>query len=253
MLIKSFVCSLVVSLFLSLSVQADVFNDAAAAYQKGDYRTAFNLMEPLAEQGDAKAQVGLGYLYSEGEGVPEDDEEAVKWYRLAAEQGHASAQYNLGFMYANGEGVTEDDKEAVKWFRLAAEQGNGAAQNSLGNRYENGEGVIINYIEAVRLFNLSARQGNEYGMYNLGQMYSEGKGVEEDKVYAYMWFNLADEAGHSSAKDEREELSEKMTTKELRIAQELSHKCLDSNYKKCESALPNFLHRKLNLSSEDKD
>ena len=68
-----------------------------------------------------------------------------------------------------------------------------------------------------------------------------------------MWFNLANEAGHSSAKDEREELSEKMTTKELRVAQELSQKCLDSNYKDCESALPNFLHRKLNLSSEEHD
>ena len=147
--------------------------------------------------------------------------------------------------------VLKIGKRVGKWYRLAAKQGQDTAQNSLGNRYEKGEGVIINYIEAVRLFNLSARQGNEYGMYNLAQMYSEGKGVEEDKVYAYMWFNLSDEAGHSAAKEEREELSEKMTTKELRIAQELSQKCLDSNYKKCESALPNFLHRKLNLSSKD--
>ena len=30
------------------------------------------------------------------EGVPEDDAEAVRWYRKAAEQGHAGAQYNLG-------------------------------------------------------------------------------------------------------------------------------------------------------------
>jgi TPR repeat protein len=61
-------------------------------------------------------------MYRNGEGVPEDDKQAVKWYRLAAEQGHASAQYNLGFMYSNGEGVPEDDKQAVKWYRLASEQ-----------------------------------------------------------------------------------------------------------------------------------
>ena len=35
-------------------------------------------------------------MYASGEGVPEDDKEAVKWYRLAAEQGYAQAQYNLG-------------------------------------------------------------------------------------------------------------------------------------------------------------
>jgi len=45
----------------------------------------------------------------------------------AAEQGDAEAQYNLGVRYANGEGVPEDYKEAVKWFRKAAEQGFAAA------------------------------------------------------------------------------------------------------------------------------
>ena len=37
-----------------------------------------------------------------------------------AEQGVASAQYNLALMYANGEGVPENDAEAVKWYRKAA-------------------------------------------------------------------------------------------------------------------------------------
>jgi TPR repeat protein len=30
-------------------------------------------------------------MYANGKGVPEDDKEAVKWYRLAAEQGYADA------------------------------------------------------------------------------------------------------------------------------------------------------------------
>ena len=62
-------------------------------------------------------------MYGRGEGVPEDDAEAVRWYRLAAEQGYAKAQFNLGLMYDFGEGVPEDDTEAVKWHHLAAEQG----------------------------------------------------------------------------------------------------------------------------------
>ena len=60
-------------------------------------------------------------MYANGEGVVEDDAEAVRWYRLAADQGHADAQYNLGLMYAKG--VPEDDAEAVRWYRLAADQG----------------------------------------------------------------------------------------------------------------------------------
>ncbi len=49
----------------------------------------------VAQQGDAGAQFLLGSRYDHGQGVTEDDAEAVRWYRLAAEQGHASAQYYL--------------------------------------------------------------------------------------------------------------------------------------------------------------
>ncbi len=44
----------------------------------------------------------------------EDDFDAVK---KAAEQGDVDAQYNLGVMYAYGDGVPEDDAEAVRWYR----------------------------------------------------------------------------------------------------------------------------------------
>ena len=60
-----------------------------------------------------------GYMYANGEGAPQDNVIAVKWYRKAAEQGYADAQYNLGFMYANGDGVPEDDATAVKWYTKA--------------------------------------------------------------------------------------------------------------------------------------
>ena len=55
--------------------------------------------------------------------MPEDDAEAVRWYRMAAEQGLARAQYGLGFMYENGEGVPENYVRAYAWLNLAAAQG----------------------------------------------------------------------------------------------------------------------------------
>jgi TPR repeat protein len=62
-------------------------------------------------------------MYSLGDGVPQDDREAVRWWRLAAEQGEAAAQSNLGLMCSNGEGVPEDDVLAYMWYNLAAAQG----------------------------------------------------------------------------------------------------------------------------------
>jgi uncharacterized protein len=52
--------------------------------------------------------------------VPQDDAEAVKWYRLAADQGDTSGQDNLGSMYENGEGLPKDFAVAYLWPNLAA-------------------------------------------------------------------------------------------------------------------------------------
>lgn len=66
-------------------------------------------------------------MYAEGEGVPENDAGAVKWFRLAPEQGLAQAQFNLGAIYANGAGVPANDVQAYMWFILSAAQGNEVA------------------------------------------------------------------------------------------------------------------------------
>ena len=125
----------------------------------------FQETKRLAERGLAFAQVNLGLMYDNGEGVPENDAEAVRWYRLAAEQGYASGQYNLALMYDLGEGIPEDDAEAVRWYRLAAEQGNASAQFNLGNIYFNGTGVPENEAEAVKWYRLAAEQGNACLLY----------------------------------------------------------------------------------------
>ena len=90
-----------------------------AAYYRQDYATAYRLLRPLADQGNANAQTKLGLIYGLGLGVPEDDAAAVSWFRKAADQGHAPAQYTLGFMYGNGVGVPQDYVQAHKWFNLS--------------------------------------------------------------------------------------------------------------------------------------
>ena len=86
-----------------------------------------------ADQGDAEAQYNLGVIYNNGEGVPEDDAEAVKWYRLAAEQGYAKAQGVLGAMYALGRGVLKDSVRAHMWFNIAGANGDEAARELRDN------------------------------------------------------------------------------------------------------------------------
>ena len=70
-------------------------------------------------------------MYEEGIGVPQDYAEALHWYRKAAEQGDANAQINLGFMYNNGRGVPQNLVQAYMWYKLSADQGNEMALQNL--------------------------------------------------------------------------------------------------------------------------
>ena len=47
-------------------------------------------------------------LHLKGEGVPQSDVAALKWFERAADRGLALAQYRLGSMYERGQGVTRD-------------------------------------------------------------------------------------------------------------------------------------------------
>jgi TPR repeat protein/sugar phosphate isomerase/epimerase len=123
-----------------------------------------------AEQGDAAAQNGLGFMYENGRGgLTKSDVEAVRWYRKAAEQGFAHGQANLGVMYEYGRGgLAKSDVEAVRWYRKAAEQGDAQGQAYLAEMYEHGRGSLAqNDAEAVRLYTLAARQGNAYAQKRL--------------------------------------------------------------------------------------
>ena len=152
--------ALLLALGLSGAANAGPFDDALAAHDLGDYGTTLRLWRLLADQGNAVAQFYLGAMFSMGEGVKQDDVQAVKWFRLAADQGNADAQLNLGLMYDVGWGVPQNHAEAVKWYRLAANQGRAAAQYDLGAMYGNGRGVPHDQAEAVKWYRLAADQGH---------------------------------------------------------------------------------------------
>ena len=182
---------------LSSPVAAQDFQKGLAAYNAGDYVTAIQEWTPLAGAGDASAQYVLGVIYSTGQGVLQDNVEAVKWYRLAADQGYAQAQFNLGVMYSNGQGIPQDYAEAVKWWRLAADQGNAFAQA------------------------------------NLGYMYSKGQGVLQDNVMAHMWYNIASANGQDKFGEWRDKTAGLMTPADISKAQAMARECMSSGYTKC--------------------
>jgi len=132
-------------------------------FEQGKVEDAKKFTLKSAEKNNSKAQLNLGVMYVQGQGVRQDDKQAVHWYRKAAEQGVAEAQYNLGLMYAKGQGVRQDDTQVVQWYRKAAEQGLAEAQYNLGLMYYHGRGIRQNHNLAKEWFGKACQNGLQQG------------------------------------------------------------------------------------------
>jgi len=140
------------------AASAGVYEGWAAA-RRGDFATALNEFERLAEQGNFVAQYNLGIMYANGKGVPRDIDKAAAWFHKAATGGDARAQYNLGNLYSEGQGVPENPARAAHWYTKAAEQGLAAAQYNLGRVYYMGTGVKQDFVQAFVWMQIAADQG----------------------------------------------------------------------------------------------
>jgi hypothetical protein len=92
------------------------------------YAADIAALEAGAAAGKAEAQYQLGLAYESGDGIGQDDFQAVRWLRAAAEQNYPPAALDLGWMLANGYGVSKDMDQAYFWFvRATALGADGAA------------------------------------------------------------------------------------------------------------------------------
>lgn len=113
-----------VSLAIASPLPAQSLQAAYDAATTGDWAVVYANVQPLAEQGNAEAQLFMSSLYGDGSHVQRDQVEAARWTRLSAVQGYADAQYAMGSRYLHGSGLPQDDVLAHIWFELATLNGN---------------------------------------------------------------------------------------------------------------------------------
>ena len=206
---------------------------AIEAFKSDRWEEGFSLSKK-ANHNNKEIQFYLGICYAQGEGVEQDDYEAVKWFRKAAEQGYADAQCDLGFMYEKGRGVPKDESEAVKWYRKAAEQGHERARKAseeaerraaeakriaeeerakaeaeerarkASEEIAKNTRLAIEAFEAKRWeegYRLSKNTDLKDKMiqFYLGRCYANGQGVAKDESEAVKWYREAAEQGFARA------------------------------------------------------
>ncbi len=162
-------------------------------------------------------------MYKIGDGVKQNDREAVKWLRLATEWRESvnggeieyidNANDSLAEMYQQGRGIEEnDEQEVVQWYQRQAKNGYDMAQFALGQRYQEGKGVEQNDAEAIMWFLLAAAQRNQDAKNALTDMDRQGRGVVANYEDVTQLLELSVKEGNRSAKDILESLQKSNST-----------------------------------------
>lgn len=175
----------------SSSSSSKDFDRALEAARSEDFESALSIWLPLAEAGDAASQFHVGYIYSNGLGVPTNYAEARKWYELSAQQDNTEAQYYLAGLYFEGRGVEMNPATAERWLRKAAIRGHSSAQNNLGVLYAKRSNSDEDNFLSIRWQLRAAKKGNSTAQYNIGSRYLLSAGTKENAVEALAWLRLS--------------------------------------------------------------
>lgn len=163
------------------------------------FRKAYELHGDAA--GDAANRIGLIYN-KQGNHVKQ-----VEWYKNSAEEGYDWGMYNLAACYRDGEGVQEDQEQAIAWFKKTYElhgDAAGDAANRIGRIYDK-QG---NHNEEFEWYKKGAAEGFDWCMSNLGQCYRYGSGVSINYDKAREWYQKAIDCHGKAEKTAREYLSQ---------------------------------------------
>ena len=197
--------------FITVRASAGAIEDARVAYSRKDYPTALNLWRPLAEQGNAEAQRGLGILYDNGLAVVRDEKLATDLFRKAALGGDAEAEYRLGMRLVMGtHDVARDTAEGLKWMVQSGDRGRPNSLTTIGGFYRTGGyGLAKDLVQAVFWFRKAADLGDPEGEGWLGWAYRWGMGVPQDTNEAVSWLTKAAEKAYYPAQIDLGEIFER--------------------------------------------
>ncbi len=172
---------LAIFLLLNLHIEAQAarLEKGIRAYQRGEFTNAYQMLEPLAKEGDPQAQTMLGWMHEWGQSVHQSFITAEWWYVRASLQGYDLAAQKRAQMHERMETMFQEGMTAFHrgdyvtargfWSKLA-NQNHPAAQTNMGALYYEGLGVKRDWREARRWWSKAANLGYAEAQKNLARM-----------------------------------------------------------------------------------
>lgn len=158
-----------------------------------------------AKRGDTHAQLALAARLATGDGLPQDEAEAARWYTAAAKDGSGEAAYNLATMYERGEGVRQSKSKALALYRKAEKLGSGDASITLGELSLRGDDTKNNLLVALEHFALAALHHDMRGILLIALTLQEHPSIPQTQLIRSM-LQACNRAGLREAKKALQDL-----------------------------------------------
>lgn len=172
------IVGLVIWRLIPLSTEQEL---AAAnrAWRVGHFEQATRIWQPLADQGQPRAQALMGWSHELGQGSEQDMLQAISLYRQSAEAGDAFGQYRLGDLYLRGVGVPRDLRAAFHWMERAARNGDVPAMLKVGVLHLMGVNGRVDMAEAKQWLYQASQKGNKLALRVLQELALAEEGRSE--------------------------------------------------------------------------
>lgn len=161
----------------------------------------------LAEDGNTRAMIGLGYMSLSPDKSRFKPEKAFELFSRASAGGDPEAMFELGKLYEKGIGTQQDFAKALELYRKSAELGFADAINDLGFLYYQGaSGLPRDQAKGVEYFLKAADLRHPQAMYNVAALIDDGviKGKTPEDAAHYLYAAL-----RSGVKDVLNQLTER--------------------------------------------
>lgn len=175
------------------SAEGELVSKGISAYEDDNFKMSYEVLKPVAEKGNSKAQYYVGLIHLEENSSFFDVQAAAKWISKASNNNNDSAQATMGAMYAQGYGVNMDDDKAKYWFERSAKNGNARGAYNLGLHYEMME---YDFDTAFKWYIEAAEKDYALAQFMVGEYFISGMIVKEDYSKAAQWYEKAANAGH---------------------------------------------------------
>ena len=172
---------------------------AAGGFGSSSFDEGLGWLTRAAEAGDAEAQWYLGCLHLQVTRLPDPFVTAARWFERAAAQEFAPAFDRLADLHLTGLGVAVDDTAAFKLIARGARQGYPAALATLGYLHTQGIGTPVDAHAATRCHAQAAAVGHAPSYFALGLRVAVGAGIAPQRAFAHALLRRAADAEHPCA------------------------------------------------------